>query len=762
MSARDQYSYRTQARLGDSDFLSNTNTCSTQSNHNHYSSNNNIAYKNKNKYNQQSLTHHLTDLPEVPVCLSHAMHFLISLAESCSSESTYLPAAMEQNTAVDVSCSSCSNTIHNHNDQQNLVRRNDYSSKITHCHAGTICMRYLPPLPSRASVHAAIHASSSANICNPSFIRSNSQPANESILEFFGFDFESPLGSSNGSHQCALAQDTHKMIENHTNINYSTNSNVAEDKYYSSSSSTTVAPTSPSGSQVSSPYISPACISTVPRSLRPSTSTAMHSSKQSSSCPVAVNNSNDNNDDLSDVSDEEASIAMHGVSNNSHFISESNNHRLDRGRRSRSSVLSTANYFNLPHADGIISSNSIAPSSSSNHISSIPPSFAMAGSDARILFSEPAIEINTQCINLDSINSITSASFPSQLNTTLDCEPPRKRLRLSNPSLFTAASSAAVPASPPPKHINWANQYTSEATTSAAGSNPAVVSPDFASPSDACLNSASVSSMQYAISGVHSSNRQHRPSLLSSQPQHVSSESSKACLANDSTSVSTNNSSSFTVSRIPYEPNVRLPLGEHGRCELKGLIGEAIKTSPETRARVMSIAKLKCATISQLLHMAFVCDLWDSAVDISERFVESRARAALDAQNEQRRSGRVSTSTGVSHHHAQYTTSKRAASVTSNGGRSGTGGGKMNCPPSQNVSNPSNSSESNAVVEGGRPMPAKRAAALNAMSMSNSYLLREEHNNNNFQPVSSNSGNISSSSSSLTGAQHLIAMETWS
>eukprot|EP00388_Colpodella_angusta_P017310 GDKJ01042834.1.p1 GENE.GDKJ01042834.1~~GDKJ01042834.1.p1 ORF type:complete len:1104 (+),score=339.73 GDKJ01042834.1:1-3312(+) len=118
--------------------------------------------------------------------------------------------------------------------------------------------------------------------------------------------------------------------------------------------------------------------------------------------------------------------------------------------------------------------------------------------------------------------------------------------------------------------------------------------------------------------------------------------------------------------RIPYESNVRLPLGEHGRCELKGLIGDAIKQSAETRAKVMAIAKLKCATISQLLHMAFVCDLWNEAVAISERFVESRARAALEQSAANAAGSSLESGGGMVSSSSASSTTKRGRTTTAN------------------------------------------------------------------------------------------------
>eukprot|EP01054_Gregarina_sp_Poly1_P004706 Gregarina_sp_Poly_1__4705@NODE_2512_length_2044_cov_129_457764_g1596_i0_p1_GENE_NODE_2512_length_2044_cov_129_457764_g1596_i0NODE_2512_length_2044_cov_129_457764_g1596_i0_p1_ORF_typecomplete_len529_score71_31HYLS1_C/PF15311_6/3e03HYLS1_C/PF15311_6/0_25Pollen_allerg_1/PF01357_21/3_1e02Pollen_allerg_1/PF01357_21/3_9_NODE_2512_length_2044_cov_129_457764_g1596_i02561842 len=68
----------------------------------------------------------------------------------------------------------------------------------------------------------------------------------------------------------------------------------------------------------------------------------------------------------------------------------------------------------------------------------------------------------------------------------------------------------------------------------------------------------------------------------------------------------------------------KVPLGEKGRMELKAAIRAAMKDRPELRERVNTIAKLRCATIPQLLKIAHICDLWDLALEISRRFVETR------------------------------------------------------------------------------------------------------------------------------------------
>uniref|UniRef100_A0A0G4HZC3 Uncharacterized protein n=1 Tax=Chromera velia CCMP2878 TaxID=1169474 RepID=A0A0G4HZC3_9ALVE len=74
-----------------------------------------------------------------------------------------------------------------------------------------------------------------------------------------------------------------------------------------------------------------------------------------------------------------------------------------------------------------------------------------------------------------------------------------------------------------------------------------------------------------------------------------------------------------------YE-GVKLPLGETGRCQLKTLIGERMKNDAEIRLQVQAIAKLKCATIPQLLLMANICGLWEIAVTISDKFERQKQR----------------------------------------------------------------------------------------------------------------------------------------
>eukprot|EP01055_Gregarina_sp_Pseudo9_P003755 Gregarina_sp_Pseudo_9__3754@NODE_38_length_5294_cov_16_753758_g35_i0_p3_GENE_NODE_38_length_5294_cov_16_753758_g35_i0NODE_38_length_5294_cov_16_753758_g35_i0_p3_ORF_typecomplete_len379_score102_91HYLS1_C/PF15311_6/0_17HYLS1_C/PF15311_6/7_9e03_NODE_38_length_5294_cov_16_753758_g35_i01891325 len=68
----------------------------------------------------------------------------------------------------------------------------------------------------------------------------------------------------------------------------------------------------------------------------------------------------------------------------------------------------------------------------------------------------------------------------------------------------------------------------------------------------------------------------------------------------------------------------KVPLGEKGRMELKAAIRAAMKDRPELREKVNTVAKLRCATIPQLLKIAHICDLWELALEISRRFVETR------------------------------------------------------------------------------------------------------------------------------------------
>jgi len=73
-----------------------------------------------------------------------------------------------------------------------------------------------------------------------------------------------------------------------------------------------------------------------------------------------------------------------------------------------------------------------------------------------------------------------------------------------------------------------------------------------------------------------------------------------------------------------YREDMKLPLGEQGRTELKTAIRDVLRSKPELREQINSIAKLKCATIPQLLKMAHLCGIWPTAIDISARFTRSR------------------------------------------------------------------------------------------------------------------------------------------
>ena len=69
------------------------------------------------------------------------------------------------------------------------------------------------------------------------------------------------------------------------------------------------------------------------------------------------------------------------------------------------------------------------------------------------------------------------------------------------------------------------------------------------------------------------------------------------------------------------QPDVDVPklhLGENGRSKLKSLISGALKRNIELKILVASVGKVKLASVSQLLQMAFLCGLWDEVIRISE------------------------------------------------------------------------------------------------------------------------------------------------
>jgi len=72
----------------------------------------------------------------------------------------------------------------------------------------------------------------------------------------------------------------------------------------------------------------------------------------------------------------------------------------------------------------------------------------------------------------------------------------------------------------------------------------------------------------------------------------------------------------------PFVPQdlPKLHLGETGRCKLKSMISNLIKDDEDLRAQVLSISKVKLASIGQLLQMAYVCGLWEEATRIGEQF----------------------------------------------------------------------------------------------------------------------------------------------
>ncbi|CEL93610.1 unnamed protein product [Vitrella brassicaformis CCMP3155] len=102
---------------------------------------------------------------------------------------------------------------------------------------------------------------------------------------------------------------------------------------------------------------------------------------------------------------------------------------------------------------------------------------------------------------------------------------------------------------------------------------------------------------------------------------------------------------SDSTGTVTYQENMKLPLGEQGRAELKALISDKLRTCKNLKSSVGSIARLKCATIPQLLRMAVHCGLWNEAVAISERFLrqkqnkQQQLREMAEASKRKRRAG---------------------------------------------------------------------------------------------------------------------------
>jgi len=90
--------------------------------------------------------------------------------------------------------------------------------------------------------------------------------------------------------------------------------------------------------------------------------------------------------------------------------------------------------------------------------------------------------------------------------------------------------------------------------------------------------------------------------------------------------ISCKRASSVAPAQLPMGVPKDLPklhLGETGRCKLKSMISNLIKDDEELRSQVLIISKIKLASISQLLQMAYVCNIWDEVVRIAQNSTAS-------------------------------------------------------------------------------------------------------------------------------------------
>jgi hypothetical protein len=79
----------------------------------------------------------------------------------------------------------------------------------------------------------------------------------------------------------------------------------------------------------------------------------------------------------------------------------------------------------------------------------------------------------------------------------------------------------------------------------------------------------------------------------------------------------------------------RLRIGEVGRIELKASLTNLFKVRPELRKETNRISRLKCASINQLLTMAYLCGLWEKAVHISEWYMSNfKTNAPISSKEE--------------------------------------------------------------------------------------------------------------------------------
>ncbi|KAF4674631.1 hypothetical protein FOL46_004418 [Perkinsus olseni] len=70
-------------------------------------------------------------------------------------------------------------------------------------------------------------------------------------------------------------------------------------------------------------------------------------------------------------------------------------------------------------------------------------------------------------------------------------------------------------------------------------------------------------------------------------------------------------------------PQIRL--GEAGRSRLKAILSQCLRSNPGLRPICNSIARLKSATVPQLLHMAGICGCMDKAMAIAQDYQQTRA-----------------------------------------------------------------------------------------------------------------------------------------
>lgn len=147
-------------------------------------------------------------------------------------------------------------------------------------------------------------------------------------------------------------------------------------------------------------------------------------------------------------------------------------------------------------------------------------------------------------------------------------------------------------------------------------------------PSPSCPRTVSGQARENSVDGLSLEESDELDSFESSPVSQSSSQGGSTTCSSPAVAPSTikisrkRQRARSPIGSVDNSDTPRIHLGEYGRCKLKSLISAAIKEDCHLRTQVLSVSKIKLASIPQLLHMAQLCGLWDEAVLISEHFVK--------------------------------------------------------------------------------------------------------------------------------------------